>query len=1333
MVSISSLRSSSLWPFGDGPTTITADEGLATTLYDRSRDLRLQTVRPYKDTENGLKRGMKLLTALHSPSLKTQLLGLRNRSDPIAFELHYSDDTELLQSRIATQTDAQYDLVDRQVDAYYDDSDTREVDPAFLDVRPDQSVAGTVLRLRNRSETDQLRPLKSFRIDADHFDIGPYRSITKEMTGAAHHADCDVLVQFVIKPAVSTARWDRLNWWYGIDETIESITGKADSSSMDWGEIGREIAEPIQQIGLSEKQRRRENRRKRRQRERDEIANQFMPDHSDDVSLPGESSVSKLLGEYRGMRGYHLCVRILAVSDDVETARQRVANVAEMFSFFDSRFEQGFESVSLSKRKLNRMLKRAAGRQFADRKVTLPVDTLAGVAKIPTDLELQQYDYSMSASGMGVPPRTPRVDWGAFGLDRTASQEERQRALLSVTDPSLPIYYGFGTKSGIEAGVEPEILNVHQFVGGSTGMGKTTLLINFFYQIMQRGHGGLFFDPKGRDADEIVQIMPEDREDDLVFIDIGSDSEYEIGFNFLEIPLEDPDPESKEFDSAVSALADDLESLLAQSGGENSQWGSRMSGVTRAVVRGLAEYQVRTGEPVTMLDMAFLVANDEGREQLHRMMSEERIEWIQQATHVISEYSQNELEPLYRRLWEWMFSRTVRSVASHPETTISIEDIVREGKIVVVRNRSSGETPKRLIATALIRRLWVAIREQSNRDSVPDPPAFYVVCDEFDKIVSEHSDIHNILREARAFDFSLTLSAQNLDTGGGDNVGIPESIQKAIRGNCKTFLSFDPGEDDAVGIARQHSKNIDGEDVAELSKYRIYMRTNNDRDEKTDSYKVRTLLPATEVLEDVRSEAKTKKLIRQSQERYGQRPRTDEEIREELMVSSGQSPSPDSESDPLEVTDDRRAAVCEAILDESIIRDNDNGAVRVDHCRDRIRKYHDDPESLEHNSQVDALIDAMPTGDEDGLIERREDDDGTIWLRTTDNGKRNIFYTGNSPTSGGLKHRELLKDSYEPLMKLDGRVTLPEQDGKTMPDGWLSLAATPLGEIDADALSEREQRVVMENFVDEFPLLSRVALGQEIVADPSQATGELFPTEVLDVDSQGIALEAESSTGDSNPFQTALNVARTVNKGQRCLLLARPDVAEKVWNTLTDPPYYSEKSNDKTGVQILYNGGNLTIDGEQILRPTVSKEVKQDYTIWKRDPRTGDLICGDTGGTVHHRFENAQAVFSKPDAYPETLPEGADVPDDLTNVKTPFIVERMFNSGGIPDQDEWDVIEVPAGAADLADLSIYEDGESIALNEWEEWHREQQQAAREQAIEALASRKGKNEAVANDD
>jgi hypothetical protein len=1324
---------SSLWPFGSSePPVMQIPQHWATDLYDRARDsnLRMQTVRPYKGTEDGFERGMTLLSRLYTPTIR--LWGLSNRSVPLSFELYYTDDDELLQPRIVTQTDEQFDLVDRQVQSIYPDSTTREVDPTFLDIQPDQYVAGEVLQLRQRDEINRLRPIKNFRVDGDDFEIDPIQSIGREMVGSAHHANCDVLTQMVIKPAVSEAGWDRLNWWSDIDRTIQSVTGNGDGQSMDWGVIGRSFLEPIQQIGMDDGQRRRQERQRRRQPDRERTGPHYGDRFTEGTSLddptPSRSPLAKILDKQHGMRGYHLCIRILAVSDDPDAARQRVQNTANMFrSFYNSQFQQGFEPAGISNRTLYEMLDQAAERRFTDQKMTFPVDTLAGVWKIPLEIELQQYDYSMSALGIGVPPRTPRYDWAGDNLDRaTASKAERQHRLLVTTDTEAPYWYGFGMKNEVEAGVEPEVLSVHQFVGGSTGNGKTTLLINFFFQIMQRGHGGLFFDPKGQDAKKLIKILPEHRKDDLVVIDIGADAEYEVGFNFLEIPLEDPDPESKAFDSATGALASDLEALLAQSGGENSQWGSRMSGVTRAVVRGLAEHQVRTGTPVTILDMAYLIADDEGRKALHQMMVDERIEWIMQATDVIADYDQSELEPLYRRLWEWMFSRTIRSVASHPHTTVSIDDLVREGKIVVVRNRSSDDTAQRLVATALIRRLWVAVREQSNRDDEPDPPPFFVVCDEFDKIVSEHSDIHNILRQARSFDFSLTLSAQNLDTGGGDDVGIPESVQKAIRGNCKTFLTFNPGEDDATGIARQHSTNVTAEDIKELSEYRIYMRTTDDRGDKTDSYKVGTFPPAEEALEDVRSDEETDALIQASQERYGQRPRTDEQIRKDLLISGRGSVG--AESDPLKLTDDRQAAVCEAILDESIIRDNDNGGVKAENSRDRIRAYHDDPEALEDDSQVDALIDSMPTGEEDGDIERWEDDNGDIWLRTTDNGKSSIFYTGNSPTSGGLKHRELLKSAYEPLMKLDGRVTLPEQDGKTMPDGWLSLAATPLGEIDAEALTERQQHIVMENFIAEYPMLSRVALGQEIVADPSQASGENFPTEVAD--SRGIALEAECTTGDSNPYQTCLNVARVVNNDQRCVLLARPGMGEKVWNTLTNPPYLSQKTDEETDEQILYNGGDLTIGDEQILRPTVPEE-NQDYTVWKYDTESEEYICGHKNGTVYQRFESVEAVFSETDAYPETRPKDANVPNGLTGVKIPFIASRMFDTGEIPDRDKWDIIEVPPDATDPADLSIYEDGEAIPLDEWCE-----QETTRDDVLNALSDYRENGqgtEAAANDD
>jgi hypothetical protein len=1233
----------SFLPFGKSSTAgFKVKSRFATDLYDRSRDIRLQAVRPYRNTEDGLQRGMKLLTGLHVP--ETRLWNLSNRSEPLAFELHYSDDTELMQARIATKSDEKFDLVHRQVQAFYEDSDTREIDPAFLDIKSGQHVAGDVLQLRQRDAINRLRPIKNFRVDPEYFELGPIRSLAREMVGTAHYANCDILVQTVIKPAISTAKWDRQNWWYGIDDTINAVEGNGDGSSMDWGEVGRSIAEPITQIGMSAEERRRENRRLERELERERErtgASRFTKTIEDTGQ---QSPIAKILRKQEGMRGFHLCVRILSVSDDPDAAIQRVEDTAGMFrNFYDSRFKQGFEQVGISNRGLRDVLRQAAGREYTDRKMTFPVDSLTGVAKVPTDLELQQYDYSMSASGMGVPPRTPRFDWDAVGLDRaTADRADRQRAILAVTDPSHPIYYGTGMKNGIEAGVEPETLNVHQFVGGSTGTGKTTLLIILFYQLMQRGHGGLFFDPKGDgDAHDVVRLLPEHRKDDLVFIDIGADAEYEVGFNFLELPIENPDPESHAFDSAVSALADDFEALLAQSGG-GGDWGSRMSGITRAVVRGLAEYQVRSDKTVTMLDMAFLLADEEGRQRIHEMMAEERIEWIQQATHVIADYSQDDLEPLFRRLWEWIFSSTVRSIASHPSTTISIDDIVREGKIVVVQNSSSGDTVKRLIATALIRRIWVAIERQTKRDDQPDPPEFYAVLDEFDKIVNEHSNIHDILSQARAFGLSLTFAAQNLNAGGkDDNKGIPKGIQKSIRGNCKTFLTFDPGDHkDAKDIAWQHSKNIDSEDITELSKHRIYMRTHDDQGDKTDSYKVGTFPPAPEVLDDVRSETETDALIHASQERYGQPKRTDKEIKDALLVGdrvgSDVAAADAAHPQELDMDDERvRNRALKAIYDESIRQGDPGGWVTVEECFARVRRYLPEGESLNSTVQVwREVFQKLP----DAFYAHREqeDDDGNdvTEVKALDTSFMNI---GTKENDGNKEHWEQMADAYVPFMHLGFIFDIPAQTGGAMPDGLAKLdEALYLDDLDGDDHARIADRI--NNYREDNAILDRLA-----------GVKDAF-------------IESEHTTGETQPSQTIKNLTQAHNEGHRCLFVCRPENAEHIDWVLRGEQPCCQDDHDEEGERRFYTlTKDLMIDGQKMTRPG-SRENR-----WIYDQQTGQYILRDDAGTEHARFNTAAEIFTDAGAYPA----GGE-----RTIKSPIIPEYEFDGGDV-SAVEWDIITVP--------------------------------------------------------
>jgi len=77
----------------------------------------------------------------------------------------------------------------------------------------------------------------------------------------------------------------------------------------------------------------------------------------------------------------------------------------------------------------------------------------------------------------------------------------------------------------------------HIWITGTTGYGKTTELLNMMVQWAYAGHGFTYFDPKGRDSRELLRKLPENRLEDVVWIEPGSTiHEKTIGMNFLEVP-----------------------------------------------------------------------------------------------------------------------------------------------------------------------------------------------------------------------------------------------------------------------------------------------------------------------------------------------------------------------------------------------------------------------------------------------------------------------------------------------------------------------------------------------------------------------------------------------------------------------------------------------------------------------------------------------------------------------------------------------------------------------------------------------------------------------------
>ena len=51
----------------------------------------------------------------------------------------------------------------------------------------------------------------------------------------------------------------------------------------------------------------------------------------------------------------------------------------------------------------------------------------------------------------------------------------------------------------------------HINLEGMSGMGKSSLIVNFFIEHIRAGGGGLFIDPHGDAADEIARLIPKNR------------------------------------------------------------------------------------------------------------------------------------------------------------------------------------------------------------------------------------------------------------------------------------------------------------------------------------------------------------------------------------------------------------------------------------------------------------------------------------------------------------------------------------------------------------------------------------------------------------------------------------------------------------------------------------------------------------------------------------------------------------------------------------------------------------------------------------------------------
>lgn len=386
-------------------------------------------------------------------------------------------------------------------------------------------------------------------------------------------------------------------------------------------------------------------------------------------------------------------------------------------------------------------------------------------------------------------------------------------------------------------GIKTDDRRRHLYIIGKTGMGKTVLQENMVMSDIMAGHGVCYVDPHGDTAEKILDYIPSNRINDVVYFN-PADMEFPVGFNILETVN----------DNQKHLVASGLMGVFKKIWPD--VWSPRMEYILLNCVLALLDYP-----GATLLGINRLLVDLEYRERVIAKIRDPIVKtfWVAEFSNWEVKYQTEAIAPIQNKVGQFLSASIVRNIVSQVKSTIDVRKIMDEGKIFIVNLSKGriGEENMRLLGGMLISRLSMAAME---RVDMPENERrdFYLFVDEFQNFANE--SFASILSEARKYRLSLTVAHQYVEQ-------LTEEVQAAVIGNVGTILAFRVGSTDAEFLEKEFSPTFTVEDLVNLPKYTIYLKLMVDG-VATSPFSATTLPPIAQFT------GNAQKVIAVSRERY---------------------------------------------------------------------------------------------------------------------------------------------------------------------------------------------------------------------------------------------------------------------------------------------------------------------------------------------------------------------------------------------------------------------------------------------------------------------------------
>ena len=349
-------------------------------------------------------------------------------------------------------------------------------------------------------------------------------------------------------------------------------------------------------------------------------------------------------------------------------------------------------------------------------------------------------------------------------------------------------------------GIKTDDRRRHMYLIGKTGMGKSTVLENMIIDDIRAGRGVAVCDPHGDLAEKIIQFIPPERINDVVYFN-PADMDYPIAFNVVE----QVDHNLQHL--VASGLIGVFQKLWADS------WGPRLEYILRNAILAILDFPGST-----LLGVVRMLSDKAYRKQVVANIKDPVVKafWEKEFAGYADKFASEAVSPIQNKVGQFLSSSLMRNIVGQVKSSIDLREIMDTSKILIMNLSKGriGEDNSALLGAMMITKIQLAAM---SRVDIPEKERkdFYLYIDEFQNFSTD--SFANILSEARKYRLDLILAHQYIEQ-------LSEKVKPAVFGNVGTMITFRVGAADAEELAKEFMPTFNEEDLVNLPKYEMYLK-----------------------------------------------------------------------------------------------------------------------------------------------------------------------------------------------------------------------------------------------------------------------------------------------------------------------------------------------------------------------------------------------------------------------------------------------------------------------------------------------------------------------------